>query len=195
MTNAYKIANELNGASFDYGDAEEKIGFVLDNYYEAMAIYRCIAKRMKEVDEKRTDAHQQLQKLRDDEDRWKQSGGPPQNFDADAHQRKKDRLIELREKEYDIFYRGSELPYNKLTHVVKNHLGLFKTLERLDCKVRKHVGWFSSVIIKTSLWPMRKTIERTIESTNSSKAEDMLKKNLSSLNSFPDMMKDKIVNP
>ena len=61
MSNAYEFDKEVSQTSFDYGNVEERIGFILDNYYDAMKIYRCIAVGLKETDAKREKAHNDLQ--------------------------------------------------------------------------------------------------------------------------------------
>ena len=192
MSNAHRFAKECNGTHFNYGGTEETIGFFFDNYYEALKIYRTIVKQMKEIDEKREDAHQQLQKLRADEDRWKKQGGPPKDFDAEEHQSRKDHLAELREMEYEIMYEGQPLPHNKLTNMIMKNMHIFRRIEAVDRSSRKTIAPVASQAIKIGLWPLIKMMKIHANQTASLKTEDFLRKSINQVESIPDRIKKKI---
>ncbi|MCF8019810.1 MAG: hypothetical protein K9L62_10405 [Vallitaleaceae bacterium] len=188
----YKFYKQCNGTEFNYGDFEEKVGFLFDNYYVALKMYRSIIKQMEEIDEKRINAHQQLQKLRSDEDRWK-TNGPPKGFDAEEHQRRKDILVELREMEYEIMWNGRKLEHNKLSNFIMIHMGMFKRIEVLDRKCRNTIAPIAKTTAKILLWPMIKMMIITASVTDSPNAEEYLERSAQQLSDFPDMVKDKII--
>lgn len=193
MSYAYRFSQECNGKGFDYGDLEEQIGFLFDHYYVALDMYRSIIKQMNEIDEKRLDAHQQLQKLRADEERWKKQGANPKDFDADEHQRRKDVLVELREMEYDLYYNDQLMDHNKLTNFIMTHMGLFKRLEVLDRKCRSHLGPLAEKGVKIALWPLVKMMNITANDTESLRAESFLRRSITQINTIPNMIKERIV--
>jgi len=195
MPNSYKIAKELQGTSFDYGGIEELIGFITDNYYEAMAMYRAIVKQTKEADKKRDEAHAKLQKLRSDEEDWTDSGKFPDDFNAEEHEKRKDRFAELREKDYSIIYKGSPLPHDKLTHLIVHNMWAFDLLNSLDLGVRGQLGPLASKVLSKALWPMMKMMELTATHTESPAAEQFLTTQLATLQSAPEMISSKIVKP
>jgi hypothetical protein len=188
----YKFYQQCNGTEFNYGDFEEKVGFLFDNYYVALKMYRSIVNQMEEIDEKRVEAHQQLQKLRSDEDRWKKNGSP-KGFDADEHQRRKDRLVELREMEYEIMWNGQQLEHDKLSNFIMTHMGIFKRIERLDRKCRNKIGPLAKTTTKIILWPMIKMMLMTAKITDNVNTEEYLVRSACQLSDFPEMIQDKIV--
>lgn len=189
---SYDIVKTLQNQSFSYGDTEEKIGFIFDHYYEAMAIYRCIAKHQTMIDEKRNEAHEQLQMMRGKEERGETAQDP--DFDPEEWQAKKDKLAYLREKDYDIMYRGAPLPYDKLTHLIMRNMWLFKRMEKIDRVVRNQVGRASKIGVKTILWPMKKMMLITARNTESLQAESFLRKTVIKVEAVPDMIEEKIKN-
>jgi len=193
MSIAYRFAKEAQGQSFDYGGIEEKIDFIIDNYSDAMSIYRTIVKQIKEADIKREDAHVKLENLRADEDRWIKTKKFPKKYNAEEHQKRKDHLAELREKEYDIIHNGVSLPHDKLTHLIIHNMWVFNRLNYLDLKVRGKLGPLASKVVATALWPMTKTMEFTAKHTDSLDAEKFLKARLKDLQSVPDRLMKKIV--
>ena len=195
MSNAHRIAKELNNTSYDYGGLEETIGFIFDNYYDALIVYRAIIKSQKESDQKRDDAYAQLQKLRADEDRWKKRNWHPQDFDAEEHQRRKEYFSHLMEKDYPIMFDGEELPLNKLTNLIKENMWFFYQLERVDRRVRKYLGIASGPVSKIALWPIKKAVRYTMLNTNSMDMRKKLKTVTTKLDETPDMLKDMITNP
>lgn len=195
MSDTYKLAKELSGNSFVYGGVEETIGFIIDNYPEAMRIYRIINKQVKEADLKRDEAHEKLQNLRADEDRWTQTKKFPPKYDAEEHQKRKDHLVELREKEYDILYNGCPLAHDKLSNLIVNHMWMFDLLDSIDLTVRGKLGPLASKVIAKALWPLMKMVEFTADNANSYSEEKFLRDHLKNLQSVPDILKEKFINP
>ncbi len=195
MSNAYSIWSEFSGSAFEYGDLEDRIGFIFDNYYAGLKLYRIIKKQMIEDEKKRSKAHETLQKLRDDENRWAKSKQVPQDFDAKEHDARKEHLTELREEEFPIMINGQPMMNDKLSSFIINHMWLYKTLDMIDLKSRKRLGHVSKRALMITLWPMLKMMELTARHTDSYQAEKMLKKNVKKINKLPEMLEKKIVNP
>ncbi len=182
-------------ALFDYGDVEETIGFISDNYYLAMDIYRTIAKQEKEADELRSHVHNSLQKIRESEEEWKNSGIYPNDFDKENHAKTKEYLTEIREAEFDIFYNGTILECNKLTYYIIQHMWLFKFLSHQDMKVRKWVGPLASTMVKKALWPLLKAMEFTGKRESNDNARFLLKWTFDQLQQVPEVVKLNIETP
>lgn len=195
MSIGYKLSQEFSNEKFDYGDLEETIGFISDNYYEAMKIYRLIVKETEAADKIRTQAHEDLQTLRENETEWENTGVYPDDFDENEHAKTKDHLVEQREKEFDILYNGKPLVHDKLTHMIIHKMWLFKILSTIDMKGRKRLGPLVSKVLTKAMWPMAKMMEATAKHTDSLKAEKFLKKQLKQFNKLPKMLEKKIVNP
>lgn len=194
MSIGYKLKEEFTNNSFDYGNLEEQIGFISDNYYEAMRIYRTIIKQIKEGDKKRAKAHEDLQKLRSDEERWRQENKVPQGFDSEEHAKRKEYFTNLREEEFDIMYRGRPLPHNQLTHLIVTRMWVFKILDKIDIKGRNRLGPWTSKSLSIALWPMMKMMEATAKHTDSLAAEKFMKKSLKDLKLIPKKVMKKIMN-
>ena len=194
MSIGYKISKENTDGSFDYGSPEDKIGFLSDNYYEAMKIYRTIVKQEKEADKKREKAHQDLQKLRTDEERWHKQGKVPQGFDAEYHEKRKTYLAALREEEFDIIYKNQPLQHDKLTCFIIERMWLFKILDKLDMRGRKRLGPLASKVLSIIIWPQMKMMEREAKENDSLEAEKFIKKQIKFLKSVPKKARDKIIN-
>lgn len=193
MSTAHKIAQEFNNESFDYGDLEETIGFISDNYYQIMDIYRVIVKQLKETEQIRKEAHNDLRVLREDEAKWEKTGKTPKGFDKEEHAKRKEYLTRLREAEFDIIYKGQPLLYDKLTHIIVNKMWLFKIIDVFDMKGRKRLAPIASKGISIFLWPVRKMMESTAKYTDSLEVEKYLKRQLKEMKKMPDMMKKKIL--
>lgn len=194
MSIGYTLTQKFMNYSFDYGGSEELIGFISDNYYEAMEIYRTIVKQVKEGDKKRARAHEDLQKLRSDEERWGKENKLPKGFDAEEHAQRKEYLTNLREEEFDIIYKNQVLPINKLTHLIVTRMWIFKILDKVDIKGRKRLGPWVSKSLSIALWPMMKTMELTAKHTDSLAAEKFMKKSLKNLKLLPKKVMKKIMN-
>jgi len=193
MSIGYKIDQEFNDKSFDYGDLEETIGFISDNYYQAMDIYRTIVKQLKEAEQIRKKAHNDLRILRDEEANWEKIGKTPKDFDKEEHAKRKEYLTKLREAEFDIIYQGQPLPHDKLTYIVVNKMWLFKILDKLDTKGRKRLAPIASKGISIVLWPMKKMMKFTAKHTDSLEVEKYLKRQLKEMKKMPDMLKKRIL--
>lgn len=185
MSLGYRFYKECNNRKFDYGDFEDTFDFFFENYYEILNIYRSIIEQMKEVDEKRENAHNQLQKLRADEERWNKQGKLPNDFDAEEHQNRKDRLVELREMDYDLKYKGRPIEYNKLTYLIMNNMKLVKHIEIIDRKMRSILGPLAEKSIKIAITPWIKMANLTIQTTDSLETEDMLRKMINDIEKIP----------
>ncbi len=194
MSISYKLSEEFTNNSFNYGGAENLIGFISDNYYEAMKIYRTIVKQEKEADKKREQAHQELQKLRDDEERWRKENKIPSGFDAEQHTKRKEHLSDLREAQFTIIYNEKPLTCNKLTYLIINKRWIFKILDKIDIKGRNRLGPLASKSLSILLWPMAKMMQFTAKHTDSLETEKFMKKSLKDLKSVPGRVKEKIVN-
>lgn len=120
MNNAYRITQELlkKRKKFEYGNHEETIGFVFDNFYTGLDMLRTCIKFEKDVEKIKKQAHEELKKLRDDESRWRRLGVTPKDFDATEHQKRKDYLAALREYNPDILYYGEPLKEDALGNIV-----------------------------------------------------------------------------
>jgi hypothetical protein len=194
MSIGYELTQKFMNYSFDYGGSEELIGFISDNYYEAMKIYRTITKQVKEGDKKRAKAHEDLQKLRADEERWRKEDKLPKGFDAEEHATRKEYLADLREEEFDIIYKNQVLPVNKLTYLIVTRMWVFKFLDIIDIKSRKRLGPFASKLLSMVLWPMMKMMELTAKHTDSLAAEKFMKKSLKDLKLLPKKVMKKIMD-
>ena len=126
MSIGYKLSQEFLNEKFDYGDLEETIGFISDNYYEAMEIYRLIVKETEAAEKIREQAHNDLQRLRENEEEWENTDSYPEDFDKDEHAKIKENLVILREQVFDIIYNDKPLPHNKLTYLIIHKMWLFK---------------------------------------------------------------------
>jgi len=193
MTDNIRVVSDCSGDSFEYGGIEETIGFITDNYYEMMRIYRTIIQQVKDSNEIRDEAHEHLQELRDSEEEWTRTGRFPKDFDNEEHADLKDYLVRIRESEYDIIYKGKPLKCDKKTYYIIHHMWLFKMLDRLDRKGRKHIGFMASNALRIALWPMKTMMRITSENTRSDKMRSFLKENLTIFDMIPDLVKDKII--
>jgi len=194
MSIGYTLSKEFSNNSFDYGGMEETIGFISDNYYEAMAIYRAIVKQSKEAEDRRIKAHKLLQKLRADEAKWGKKGAP-KDFDAKEHEKTKTYLSDIREADYTIMYNGKALQADKLTYYIINHMWMFAMLDNLDMKGRNRLAPLVSTTIRKALYPMKKMMEFTAKHTDSKTVRKTLKQNIKRFNKIPDMVKNKILKP
>jgi hypothetical protein len=193
MSNAYKICKEFTGNSFDYGSTEEVIGFIFDNYYVAMRIYRAIVKQQKEIEQIREDAHNDLQKLRDAEDRWKRTDKLPNDFNSEEHEKRKNHLVEIREAHYQILYNGVPIESDKLGSLVYKNMKMFKVLNKIDSGTRNVLGPLAKKSIRIAIWPMRKMIQLTEKDSKNTKEKEFLKKMESFINGIPEQVESKII--
>ncbi len=195
MSNAYKILQEFaTHPQFESESLEETIGFISDNYYQALEIYRVIVQQTKEAEKQRNAAHNELQMLRDDDAKRQKSGKILSEDDENENVKRKEYLSELREKEFDIMYNGKPLPHTQLTHIIINHMGTFEVLHKIDRKGRKKVGYVSSKVLSIALWPMKKMMGLTAKHTDSLDTEKFLKQNLKGIKAAPEKLRKKIVN-
>ncbi len=194
MSNTYKILQEFTNPQFESENLEGTVGFVLDNYYQALEIYRVIVQQTKEAEKQRKDAHNELQMLRDDDAKRQKSGKILSEDDENENVKRKEYLSELREKEFDIMYNGKPLPHTQLTHMIINHMGTFEVLHKIDRKGRKKVGYVSSKVLSIVLWPMKKMMEATAKYTDSLYTEKFLKQKLKGIKAAPEKLRKKIVN-
>jgi len=195
MQDVYNVVKDLTSTDFHYGSIEDRVNFIIDNYGEALTIYRLIVNSLEEADKKRDEAHTMLQKLRSDEERWNKTGKLPNKFDAEEHQTRKERLTELREKEYDIMYKNGPLPHNKLTNMIIHNMWLFKRLNMIDLGVRNILGPISEKTIKALLWPMTKMMYISAVETDNYNTEIFLKKQIKQMNKIPKLVKEYVMNP
>ena len=194
MSNVYKILQEFINPQFEDESLEETIGFVSDNYYQALEIYRVIVQQTKEAEKQRKDAHNELQLLRDEDVKRQKSGKILSEADENENVKRKEYLSELREKEFDIMYNGKPLPHTQLTHIIVKYMWVFKILEKMDRKGRKKVGYVSSKVLSIALWPMRKMMELYAKDTDSLYTERFLKQELKGIKAAPEKLRKKIVN-
>lgn len=195
MNNSYRIAQDFTNQQFKYGGIEETIGFVCDNYYLAIDMYRSIVKAQKEMEEMKVNAHKKLKKLRDDEERWKRTGQEPKGFDAEEHQKRKDHLVELRESEIEILYNEKPIKHDKLGNLIMNNMRVFKELEMLDRNTRKVVGSAAKAATKAILWPTLVLLRIDQDMTKNPKYSTFLDKAMSFIKVLPNEIEDHIVNP
>jgi hypothetical protein len=194
MSNAHKICREFAGSDgFAYGGLEETIGFIFDNYYQAMKIYRAIIFQKNEIEARKVDAHESLQKLRDDEERWKRTKKQPKNFDAEEHQKRKDYLVGIRDAEYYITYNGSPIEKDKLGNLIYRNLNLFYVLHSIDSGTRTVLGPLSRRALTVALWPMKKMIQLTIKYSDSAKEKKYLKVTEDFIEKIPTKIESKII--
>ena len=194
MTIDNRLIIDFPEQHWDYGDGEEIIGFISDNYYQMMKIYRLIVRELKEGDEKREEAHQALQKLRDDEERWNRTKKFPQKFNAEEHEARKQYLTDLREAQFDIIYEGKPLPYNKTTHLIMNKMWLFKMLDKADRKARGHIGSAASRVSRKVLWPIIKTWDLAAKGNESKKTKKFARSLVKKLRSIPKDVEERFTN-
>lgn len=194
MSNSYKIIEEFINPQFESVGLEETIGFISDNYYQGLDIYRAISQQTKEADKKRKDAHNELQMLRDEDAKRQKSGKTFSEANEIENVKRKEYLTYLREAEFNIIYKGKLLPHNQLTHIVIKHMWLFKIIDKMDMKGRKRVGPLASKTLSIVLWPMRKMMGFTAKHTDSLDTEKFLKKKLKGMKTWPEKLKKKIVN-
>ncbi len=180
---------------FDYGGIEETIGFISDNYYPAIDLYRTIVKQVEEADELRLYAHNSLQEIREREDEWRENDTLPDDFDAKEHEKTKEYLVNIREREFDIFHDGEIVECNKLTYYIVNHMWLFKFLSKQDMKVRKLIGPLASTVVRKALWPLLKAMEFTGKRECNDKAKFVLKWSFDELQQVPATIRFNIENP
>lgn len=175
MSNTYSFARECSGeGGYDYGRLEETINLVFDNYYLSLDMYRTIVRIIKDVEEVKLKAHQDLQKLRDDEARWKRLDSLPKGFDADEHQKRKDYLVELRESKFDIFYKGILVEQDPLGNLILRNMRVFKVIEACDRKVRGFVGKSAKNVVKVMTWPTLKLINIDLRMSKNKKYKNTM---------------------
>lgn len=194
MTIDNRLIVDFPNEPWDYGDAEDIIGFISDNYYTMMKIHRLIERELKKGDEKREEAHEQLQKLRVNEERWNRTKKFPKGFDEEEHEARKLHLTELREAEFDIIYKGKPLPYNKTTHLIMNKMWLFKMLDKADRKARGHIGSAASRVSRKVLWPIIKTWDLAAKGNESKKTKKFARSIVKKLRSIPKDVEERFTN-
>ena len=191
---AYKFARDLSNPSFNYGNLEETLGFVLDNYNLAMRMYLVVVKSQAEIEFKREEAHKALQKLRNDEERWRKRNRLPKGFDETEHQKRKDFLAEAREAEYIILFEGIPIEQDKLGRLVINNLSLFRIMHKIDKGTKSKLSPIIRKVISIAIWPTLKLIEINERETKNQKVSDYLQKTHDMLSEIPKRVEKKIVN-
>lgn len=196
MSIGYEFQQELNCRSFSYGNIEEKIGFVSDNYYQAMDIYRTIVKAIEACNANQEEAHEILQKLRNDEEAWKQNGVKLTEAEKKEHAKRKAYYETIRDtEEIEVMYNGKVLKCTKLTYFITNHMRLFSILDKIDMKGRKKIGFVAFHLIRTLAWPTNKLINFTIKHTDDENTIINLVKWEERLDSISIGIRNKIVIP
>jgi len=195
MSNAYRITQEFTNSQFNYGGVEETIGFVCDNYYRAISMYRAIVKVQEEIEQTKQEAHEELQKLRDNEDRWKRRRQTPQGFDKEEHQKRKEYLVQLREAEFEILYNGIPISQDKLGNLILNNMKVFKELSNLDKNTRKILGSVARPVVKAIMWPTLKLLKIEKDRTSNPSYSDFLERVEDTMKEFPVKLEEYIVNP
>jgi len=183
MSIGHEIKKDFEGTSFDYGNAEETIGFIADNYYEAMEIHRSLNKQLNEIEKIKQKAHNDLRVLRDEEAKWERTGKVPNGFDKEEHERRKEYLSQLREVKIEV------VADDKLTYLIKHHRWIFKILEAGDLNVRKPLSYVASRSVSICLWFQRRMMKATAKHTDSLAIDKFLKSRLKEMDKLPDMIK------
>ena len=208
----YKQMKEFENSSFNIGGGEETIGFISDNYYEAISIYRTIVKRVEETEKIRDLANDDLEKLREKKDKWdklemkitkstderqikKLKTQRPPEEEKREHAKLMEYYIKVREMDYDVIWKGKPLQHNTLTNMIINHMPLFKALAAIDMRGRKIVSPIIFTFLKAALFPTKWTMKSCIKHTKSKKYKNGLKKNVKHMNTWPEILKKRILNP
>lgn len=193
MSNSYRFAKECAGENdYNYGGIEETIGLIFDNYHVSLDMYRTIVNLEKEIKETKLKAHQDLQKLRDDEERWKRLKSIPEGFDAEEHQNRKNHLIETREAEFDLFYNGININQDPIGRIILNNMKVFDLLEKCDRNTRKIFGKGIKNIVKVAMWPTMKLMRIDIKNTKNTKYQETLITILKKMEGIPEELESYI---
>jgi len=170
------VAHEfLKEDTYDYGDLEESIGFILDNYYEAMKIYRSIKKQNIKTLQKQEDAHNELQNLRRKEEEFQRSGVSLKDHEKKELEDRKVYLENLREEGDLVMMDGKVLETDKLVNYVIKNIWLFKLFDKIEIKIRPSIGKATLKVINGVLWPVKKMSGITARNTDSQFIETALK--------------------
>ena len=189
------VAHEfLKEDTYDYGDLEESIGFILDNYYEAMKIYRSIKKQNIKTLQKQEDAHNELQNLRRKEEEFQRSGVSLKDHEKKELEDRKVYLENLREEGDLVMMDGKVLETDKLVNYVIKNIWLFKLFDKIEIKIRPSIGKATLKVINGVLWPVKKMSGITARNTDSQFIETALKTSTEFLNNLPKTISEKIIN-
>lgn len=189
------VAHEfLKEDKYDYGDLEESIGFILDNYYNAMKIYRAIKKQNIQTLQKQEEAHNELQKVRKKEEQLQQSGISLKNNEKKELEDRKTYLENLREEGDLVIMNGKVLETDKLVCYIIKNAWLFKLFDQAEMKVRPSIAKFASKLINGMLWPIKKMSNITAKNTDSQFVSDVLNTSNKFLNDLPKTISTKIID-
>lgn len=191
MSVAYEFLKE---DKYNYGDLEESIGFILDNYYDAMKIYRAIKNQKIQTLQKQEDAHNDLQKVRKKEQHLQQSGISLKANEKKELEDRKTYLENLREEGDVVMLNGKVLETDKLVHCVEKNEWLFKRFDQVEMKVRPSVAKIASKLINRMLWPVKKMSDITAKNTDSQFVSDTLNTSNKFLNNLPKTISAKITD-
>ena len=191
MSVAYEFLKE---DKYDYGDLEESIGFILDNYYDAMKIYRSIKKQDIQTLQKQEEAHNELQKLRKKEEQLRQSGISLKDNEKKELQDRKTYLEKLREEGDLVMMNGKVLETDMLVCYTIKNIWLFKLFDQVEMKVRPSIAKFTSKLLNGMLWPVKKMSDITAKNTDSQFISDALNTSNKFLNNLPKTISAKITD-
>lgn len=150
------VGKEFWKQGYDHGSISNQLEFIAANYNEFIKTYRIIEKQSQETYDKKLNAHNELQKLRDvlEQAQSKKLKLPKQQLmDLEARM---DELEKIREENDLIYLDGKPLTYNEVIALTEKYKIFMKPLNKIDDMVRTPLAKLVNIGLKTIFTPVRK---------------------------------------
>lgn len=134
------VGREFWKQGYDHGPITKQLDFIAANYNEFIKTIRIIEKQTKETYEKKLNAHNELQQLRDvlESAKAKKLKLPKQQLmDLEARM---DELEKIREENDLIYLDGKPLRYDEVVALIEKYKLFMKPLNKLDNAIRIPIG-------------------------------------------------------
>jgi len=170
MSIAYKLLKE---DTFD-DNLEDNINFIIDHYGDAIKIYRLMKLQTDINNQKKAEAHKDLQELREREELLRSNRQTLSEKEKLELSEKKEFLVKQREEEVFMYYNGEIIEYNRLSHLLLKYQKYMKHVEKIDNWGRGIIGNVAKKATSISLWPLQKMCGVVARQTDNSKTKNYL---------------------
>ena len=150
-------------------------------------------KKHQQCKEKKEKAHAELQNYRAFIEKQEKAGKVFNDAETLEIEERKAYLEKLRDENDTIYFRREPMEFNQATTMLIKYQKLFKYLEKIDFNSRTKIGSIFKKGSTWALWPMRKSLEMTINNTISKNISEALEAASDLINEIPQTLENKVL--
>jgi hypothetical protein len=174
------------------GNVEDNLDIIIDNYSEALEMYRVMKIQTEENKRLQKEAHKALKDIWDKESKISSSDKELTEQEKLELEEKKEFLKKQREQEVSMYYKGNKIEYNELTHVLIKYEKYLEHVEKADKRGRDIIGSGAKIVSSIGLWPLKKMCRIVANQTENSKVYNALAEAERFIKNIPCNIKSKI---